>query len=134
MPDDNYNIVNDAFRYSTEQFDKNILYIASGALGISFAFIKDIIPNLSSAEGKESLTDSWYIFASVIFISLITHYISMLACRWALKHNNKEASVFNRKIEYWNWPIRILNGAMIIAILVGAIKLINFINCNINQP
>jgi hypothetical protein len=131
---DNNNIeaVNQTLKYSTEQFDKNILFIASGALGISFAFIKDIIPNLKEATCKSYLIASWYIFASVIFISLVTHFISMMANRWAIRNSYLDDDSFNTKIEYWNIPIRILNATTILAILAGALSLIYFINHNIS--
>lgn len=68
----------ETLKYSTEQFDKNITLIASGALAISFGFIKDIVPNFNEATHKQQLTGAWYIFSFVIFVSLVTHFISML--------------------------------------------------------
>ena len=35
-----------ALNYSVEQFDKSVLFIASGALGITFAFVEKIVPDL----------------------------------------------------------------------------------------
>ena len=121
----------DTLKYSTEQFDKNIVFIASGALAISFAFIKDIIPNLQKAVCKEYLFNAWYIFASVIFASLVGHFISMLANTWAIKNAALDDDTYNRKIMNWNWPIRLLNISMIIAIFIGALSLINFIHLNL---
>jgi len=121
----------ETLKYSTEQFDKNITLIASGALAISFAFIKDIVPNFNEVTHKQQLTGSWYIFSFVIFVSLVTHFISMLANTWAIRNNNLEDEDFNAGILKWNLPIRILNLLMIVAILIGAIMLVNFINNNI---
>lgn len=131
--DQNIKAVEDVWKYSTEQFDKNILFIASGALGISFAFIKDIIPDLKKAICKEYLTSSWYIFAGVIFISLVGHFISMLGGNWAIKNHFLDDQTFNRKLNWWNIPIRILNATTIIAIFIGALTLIYFINQNITK-
>ena len=131
--EENLKTTTDTLRYSTEQFDKSILYIASGALGISFAFIKDIIPDLNKATCKEYLINSWYIFAGVIFTSLVTHFISMQANRWAIENNNLTDDEYNKKIKYWNMPIRILNALTIIAIFIGALALIYFINHNITS-
>lgn len=131
--EDNITPVNDALKYSTEQFDKNILFIASGALGISFAFIKDIVPDLSKAHYTNYLITSWIIFAGVIFISLSTHFIAMLANRWAIRNNNLSDDEYYKKSKRWNIPIRMLNLLTILAILVGAIFLICFINHNITN-
>jgi len=118
-------------RYSAEQFDKNILFIASGAFGISFAFIKDIVPNLDTAVCKNYLMASWIIFSGVIFISLVGHYIAMIAGNFALTHANLEPEDFNAKIKPWNRILKILNAVPIVAILIGALALIHFISKNI---
>lgn len=121
----------DVLKYSVEQFDKNILFIASGALAGSFAFIKDIIGDLSHSVGKIWLVTSWYFFAVVIFISLINHFISALAHTKSIKYNKYSNKKFNKKIRKWNLIIRGLNIMMIILVLIGTIFLINFINNNI---
>lgn len=132
MANDEHNkLVADTLKYSTEQFDKTITFIASGALGISFAFIKDIIPDLTSAVQKYYLISSWYIYAGVIFLSMVPHFISMLANTWAAKNQYLEDEPFNNGIKNWNLPIRILNISMIIGLLVGTILLIKFINQNL---
>ncbi len=119
-------------KYSLGQFDKTIIFIASGALGISFAFIKDLVPDLKVALDKDSLTDSWYLFSGVIFISLICHFISMLANTWAIKHSDLKAEEFNKRIVKWNFWIRGINIIMIFGLFFGALFLISFIKKNIN--
>jgi hypothetical protein len=123
--------IDQTIQYSKDQFDSSILFISSGALGISFAFIKDVIPNLKEAVSKDYLISSWIIFSSVIFISLIGHYISILANNWAYTNASLSTEKFNKKIKKWNIPIRILNITTIIAILIGTLTLIYFINKNI---
>ncbi len=117
-------------KYSIEQFDKNILFIASGALGGSFAFIKDIIPDLKKARDNHYLIESWYAFALVIFISLSTHYISYKGSQWAFKNQHLDDKTFNKKLKYFNWPLVFLNWMTIILTLLGAIFLIIFIQHN----
>lgn len=125
------NHVDHVSKYSNELFDKNILFIASGALAVSFAFIKDIIPNFENATHKNFLIGSWYIFSGVIFISLISQFIVTRACDWAYKNADLDSELYNCKLKWWNYPIRTLNFTAILAILIGAILLINFINQNI---
>jgi hypothetical protein len=130
--DDKYNdALDQTARYSSEQFDKNILFIASGSLGISFAFIKDIIPDFNHATHKGTLIASWYIFAIVIFLSLLTHFISMQASTWAFKNQNLDDKLYNTKLRCWNIPIRALNISMIAGIFIGALFLIYFIQQNL---
>lgn len=115
--------------YSNEQFDKNVLFIASGALAISFAFIEKLVPNLGIAKNKDCLIDAWFYFGAVIFISLICHFISILSIRWSINNHNKKD--FGKGMRLWNIVTRILNFTMIIGLLIGIILLINFIKQNI---
>ena len=63
---------------SSSQFDKQLLFFASGALGLSFAFIKDIV-KLDVATHKCILITSWILFGAVIILSIISHYTSLKA-------------------------------------------------------
>jgi hypothetical protein len=126
-----------ALKYSNEQFDKSIQFIASGALGVSFAFIEKIV-KLEHAVCKCLLINAWYAFAWVIFISLATHFISIMANRWAIENlfdenadDKTKEDYFNKANWYWNYPIRALNVSMIIGLLIGMLYLISFIKHNI---
>lgn len=121
-----------ALEYSNQQFDKNVLFIASGALGISFAFIEQIIPDMQNAICSKFLIRSWHFFAGVIFLSLVAHFISILANRWAIENDEQSCKNYNRKKFAWNWLIRSLNVIMILGLLAGIILLIKFVKLNIS--
>ena len=118
-----------ALKYSYEQFDKNVLFIASGALGISFAFIEKVIPNLPQALKTNLLINSWYCFAGVIFISLVAHFIWTQAIRWSIE--KKDSKNYYKTRRSLNWLIRSINGLQIAGLLLGIILLINFVKLNI---
>lgn len=118
-----------ALKYSYEQFDKNVIYIASGALGISFAFIEKVIPDIEKAICSNLLITSWSIFAVVIFISQVAHFISMCAIRWSINNYQKPNYENGRKNR--NIIIRTINAFMILGILAGLITLIYFVKFNI---
>jgi hypothetical protein len=65
-------------RDSTSDFDKNLLALSSGALGISLGFIKDIVP-LEQAIWLSLLYWSWFLFASCILATLSSFQFSVLA-------------------------------------------------------
>lgn len=115
--------------YGNVQFDKNVMFIASGALGISFAFIENIIPDLENAVNKEYLITAWYFFAGVIFFSLVAHFLSILANRWAIA--KEDCTNFDCKKKAWNIIIRISNIVMMVGLFFGIIFLVHFINKNI---
>lgn len=118
-----------ALSYSNEQFDKNILFIASGALAISFAFVEKLVPHLETAKDKNCLINAWYCFGCVIFISLVCHFISILSIRWSITNHQKKD--FEKGMGSWNKATRILNFTLILGLLIGIILLINFIKQNI---
>lgn len=117
--------------YSNDQFDKNILFIASGALGISFGFIEQLVPDLAATVHKCYLIDSWYCFGGVIFISLVAHFISVLANTWAIEKGHLEASRYNIIRRRWNYTIRGFNIVMIVGLLSGILLLIAFVKQNL---
>lgn len=121
-----YNTLNQ----SAQEFDKQCMYIASGAFTVSFAFIKDII-KLDSAKEDWYLTYSWYWFAFVIFISLLGHFLSMLFNYEAIKFADLSPKKFNSKIKKFNIFIYSLNVLSIIGILIGSFLLIKFVNINL---
>ena len=121
-----------ALEYSNQQFDKNVLFIASGALGISFAFIEKVIPDIHNAVCNNLLTASWYFFAGVIFISLVSAFISILANRWAIENNENNCKKYNGKRCAWNWLIRSFNILMILGLFIGIILLVKFVKLNIS--
>ena len=64
---------------SQEQYDKTLLTLSTGALGLSFAFIIDIV-NISSATNINYLTGSWI----CLTLSILCILISFLSAKHAL--------------------------------------------------
>lgn len=118
-----------ALKYSYEQFDKNVLLIASGALGISFSFIEKLVV-LKTATSKWLLIFSWVVFGVVIFLSLLIHFISIRSITWAIEHE-ADTDDFHKKQAKRNKLIRIGNISMMALLLVGMILLISFVNTNL---
>lgn len=62
-------------RYSIQKFDEQVLLISSGALVLSLNFIGEIV-KLEQAVWKGVLYASWWMLASIMVVSVITHLIS----------------------------------------------------------
>jgi len=68
---------------SQEDFDKTVLTLSGGALGISFAFLKDIVgPQPIVLSGF--LLAAWFAWAFSTFSVLTSYYLSHLALRRAI--------------------------------------------------
>src|SRR5580692_9406356 len=62
----------------TESFDKYMLTFSSGALALSLAFIKDVVP-LGRAVWITSLIGSWIAFVLCILVTLMSFQFSIKA-------------------------------------------------------
>lgn len=65
---------------SSDSFDNNLLTFSSAALGLSIAFIKDIVP-LEQAEWLKFLYGSWIAFAVCIVVTVFSFQIAAQAQR-----------------------------------------------------
>jgi len=123
---------------SQDDFEKNIIYISSGALGISFAFIEKIVP-LSTASNKCLLIWAWSLFGITLLISLLSHYIPSL-CGNIIRDNfessdksEKDFEHLNNKTNRLNKLTDFLNITSIILLFLGIVFLIVFISKNIRN-
>lgn len=68
---------------SQEDFDKTVLYLSGGALGISFTFVKDIVGSQPIVLSTLLIT-AWFAWAFSTFSVLSSYYLSHLALRRAI--------------------------------------------------
>ena len=119
---------------NSEAYDKAILSLSSALLGISLAFIKDIIRS-GAACHKEFLYYSWYLFALSIVLTLISFMMSNLGIKRQLKYAQryylegkaeylKKRSIYARLTDFAN----ILSGISFILAIVFTVR---FVTLNI---
>lgn len=119
--------LNKAYIESSSQFDKQVLFLASGALGLSFAFIKDIV-KLAEATNKWLLISAWSLFGAVILLSIISHYTSLKAINKRIHNLNAREDKGSKKLNsYTKW----FNILMIVFLAFGLISLTVFVAINI---
>lgn len=73
-----------AQRKSQEHFDKLVVTLSAGALGVSFAFITDIIGS-DSATSIELLMWAWGLWSASLVVILCSHYLSVEAFRVVIR-------------------------------------------------
>lgn len=113
------------FAYSSEQFDKAILFVSSGALGISITFLDKII-NLSTSSCNNILVLSWIFEAITIILFTINHYVSLQTFNSAIKAAYNENVIHSKLVKY-------INLISIITLSLGLLLLIIFIFINIKK-
>lgn len=117
--------------FSYSEFEKTLVFISSGAFIISFAFIDNLLEDgLAYSIQSHRLFFAWTCFASVIILSLICHFISILGVHWAENNIDLEKEKFNKRRRKFNYTIRAINILNIVGIKIGAYQLIYFVYIN----
>ena len=119
--------LNKAYIQSSAQFDKQVLFIASGALGVSLAFIKDIV-KLEIATNKPLLLLAWISFGTVILICILSHYTSLKAINFKIEHVHQKTDKTSKRFDFFT---KLFNILMIVILAAGLILLNVFIGINI---
>lgn len=102
-----------SLRSSYELYDKYLLALSSGGLGISLSFIENIVP-LEKANFKIILIISWILFILSIIFTLISFITSQksttkqlhIAQKYYLEEDDtayNEKDLFNKATEYLNY-------------------------------
>jgi hypothetical protein len=99
--------VREDIQSSTDSFDKSMLTVSSGALGVSLAFIKEIVP-LPQASWLPVLQASWVAFAVCIAATVISFRVSRANLktheRFVRKvHAERKQGLSNRKTKLLNF-------------------------------
>jgi len=86
-------------RANSDKYDNTILTYSTGALGLSVAFIKDVIP-LADAHALWTLKLSWVMFALSLFLMLASFPIGQAANRRSIEFAEKY--FIEKKDDYYN--------------------------------
>ncbi|MCG8411523.1 MAG: hypothetical protein MI739_09590 [Bacteroidales bacterium] len=114
------------FRYGIEKFDTQALYLSSGALAISLAFLKDIVP-INEAVCLILYYIALILFGLTILIGFVAHYISSRQIMARIKKIEKND--FNVQDNDW---IGLINKTIIATLVIGIGLLITFTVINMN--
>lgn len=117
---------------SQEDFDKTVLALSGGALGISFTFLKDVIGS-SPITRPELLFGAWVAWAVSTFAVLASYYLSHLALRRAISQVDKGKIYKQRPGGVLSLCTAGLNAAGAILFLVGVLSLTVFARSNFIQ-
>jgi len=120
------NLLQELEMKAQEQYDKTVLMLSTGALSISFVFIKDIV-KLNKITSTDLLVASWTCWAFSVSCVLISFYTSKQAMSKAiddLDNNVEERNKSNTATSILN----ILSGAFFV---LGLIFIIIFVKKNL---
>jgi hypothetical protein len=116
---------------SQEQFDKTVLSLSGGALGISFVFLKDII-GPQSISYPTFLLFAWVCWAFSTSSVLFSYHLSHLSLRHAISQvDNETIYVEKPGGKYATWT-NYLNKMGLILFLLGVLCITIFASYNLS--
>ena len=117
---------------SQEDFDKTVLSLSGGALGISFIFLKDVIgPNPIVQPGM--LFTAWVAWGTSTFCVLASYYLSHLALRKTIKQIDSKTIRVEKTGGWYRPATAILNALGAILFLVGVCTITLFAAANLKN-
>ncbi len=115
---------------SQDDFDKTLIALAGGALGISFAFVDGFV-DPSSPQAVWSLSWSWILWSLCLVFVLCSFFASNLAARKALKQLD-DGTIYNKRTGgSANWITAALNIVGGCSFVVGVFLMIYFVIQNL---
>lgn len=114
-----------------EDFDKALLALSGGALGISFAFIKDIVGN-DPVVHPDLLVLAWILWGFSSSIVLLSYYSSRSAFRKAIVQLDKNEDIYEGKPGgFWDDVTGLLNFIGMVLFFAGVAVMAYFVRINI---
>lgn len=128
MEEDSYrNLLQTLEIKAQEQYDKTVLMLSAGALGISFSFIKDIV-KLENATSINYLIFSWVSWMLSVLFVLVSFYFSRLAMSKAIEdYDNNDEPKGNK----YDWLTTLTNALSGLLFLFGLLSIIIFLTKNL---
>ena len=118
---------------SQDDYDKSVLALSGGALGISFAFVKDIIGD-KPIELAWLLIGAWITWAASTVVMLASYYVSRKALRKAIEQcDDKSIEDCEAPGGIFTKVLRGLNVTGALLFLVGVILMAFFVQANITN-
>lgn len=115
---------------STESFDKTVLYLSGGALGLSMAFLQNIIGSAKAVQVCY-LVAAWVSWALSLIFTGSSFWFSAAAMRKAIRQLDEQTIGQENPGGWWSPATKVttfLGGA---AFIVGVIAMIVFVQGNL---
>jgi hypothetical protein len=111
-----------------ELFDRTLLTLSGGALGVSFAFVKQFVGQTPMLD-RPWLVTAWAAWVGSLVTSLLSHYASVLAHERAIVDVDHDRD--GKLGKALNWSVRILNGLSLVGFLSGLGFMAAFVHQNL---
>ena len=112
------------------QYDKAVMALSGGALGLSFSFLKEIVGKKGIVSG-EYLLAAWVCWGASVTCTLASFYTSALALRHAVKQVDDDS--ISKAVEAGRFDLLtvVLNVTAGLLFVAGVIALVLFVHRNL---
>lgn len=115
---------------SIESFDKTVLYLSGGALGLSMAFLQNIIVSAAAVQ-VGYLIVAWVCWAFSLVFTLLSFWLSAAAMRKAIKQTDDNLLGMERPGGWWDRATRATTLLGGISFILGVGAMIFFVKNNL---
>jgi hypothetical protein len=114
------------------EYDKGVLAMSGGALGVSLVFLNDFIGSKSIANGCFLLA-AWIVWGLSIVFVLASYFTSTFALRRAYSDASNDRIYNTAGRSCWATATLILNALGGISFFAGVVCFVAFVACNLNR-
>lgn len=115
---------------SVESFDKTVIALSGGALGLSLTFVKEIV-DLPNAVQIHWLLAAWICWAASLLCVLLSFWLSAKAMRKAIKQLDEGKLGQERPGGFLDWATGLLTFLGGLVFVIGVVSMILFIQFNL---
>ena len=112
-----------AHHQASRDFDRTVMTLAAGALGLSIAFMKDIAG--PDANALPALGAAWFLFAATLMVILVSFLTSQAGLLYQIEVIDGRKPEVAPGGTYGRWTLR-LNAAAAVALVAGVLSLVLF--------
>jgi ABC-type multidrug transport system permease subunit len=112
------------------EFDKTVIALSGGALGISFVFIEKFIKDRPIINSP-SLFYAWWAWAISLILVLLSYFCSIRALRRTLRQSYSGAVYVQRPGGYWSVATEVFNILGAVLFIVGLVLIGYFVRSNL---
>ena len=125
--------INLADQESIRSFDKSLITLSAGALGLSLTFVKEIV-GPANVESTQTLVIAWICWIASLAMTLFSFYCSHLALRKTMEQIDN--GTINSQSPGGRWTVITngLNALSGVAFLGGVVFIVIFVSINIGAP
>lgn len=116
---------------SQEDYDKTVLSLSGGALGVSFIFVKDVV-GAASVQYPSFLLAAWLLWAVSSFSVLLSFFMSRLALREAIRQCDVGEIFESRPGGFYSRVTEFLNVIGAAAFICGVCFMAAFVYLNLS--